>query len=1451
MYDEADYYRITKKFLFFTMVFYRWPYSFYLNASELNYIRDFASGQAASIYGRIYLERDGYTDAITDLSQAWQNYQESCESLSVLLGNKNGQPVGWAGIEEALAALQVFKEEDISELHGCWNEMLAYHDRQGKSLFFTDNISALETLVTWTKGKRNGIKEQFEAAYAGDESRRSEAQDEYRRILELYIDGSKTLAELNNAAKAAYGEHSPAIKNHLENLGSAMLSDLDWTGGEKSGYAFQFRELALEYEELIERVYRSRLDSELASRETEWERQQEDLVQKIASWKEASGLILERGRKDWKEGLENMLEKSEKWVKSFEEEYGRVDAAWNVAYLECLQDKEAWVTRAMEAADNAHQDALLSFIGSEAEAGSRKLAAFFPSALPGSGGAEEAGKILQDVLASAGIGGLTEAFDAINGNAKTAGIALRTGNSGLGLWNAGQAYTAAKELARKGTTDLASQKMKILALQARESALQAKAQLDQNIENANRSFDKDMDETFTMGAGWVKSGNAYIRDVIVHSTLFQSVITDRVTVDSYKWFVMEYWDFTTNLSDSYLDGLDYFAIEALIGLAQDEVRQKSETVFGDISGEQGLFAGWIGEAPEMINGVFAKAGSGELGRLLREYYIYAIKQSQGIALVNLPVWDKPIWDSRGSWFSAPSLRTVADITMTAVSAVAVAASPLTGGASLALGAAINLADDALFTTLDVAGGYKSWDEAGFAFGQKALMTAVTSTAGAVFNGFGKVAEGSTGFFNTGGLSGYIDRAMDQGFGKVLTQGALSGVQAFSAGTITAALGAVTYSREDGFGWSQDSFSSGLYGSLIGAASTGTGSFVTGTMNLGLEGFYGQYYADGSKLSSVVGGLSGQGINFVSGGDFTLNVFNLGFANEYLASTGLLELHLGRDGVTTQIGAGGTDLSAGTIAGAVRGMEAWGVNFEIWNSGSADAKEYISQMRSLYSGDMVNKAEYDSILTGTTRILEDNSVSETLSEYNPVSGIKYIILGSDAINDKSRFGLNVVLSHESYRNGMDDGTELQVVETNQAVIGHIGTALGLMQTYGAGSIGSAMAGEAKDFIENYTVLLNENSSPDSQLDALAGMGAILTSYDSSADYWRMRYDGTLVYDDSGWLRDEAGKYISVNGKRTDSPGEDTIGAENIKQGLLNILYGGTSGVALNSYSQKQQDRARDLINATGYVRGAQLDMSDIMIFSGNTVAETVFQAYYNNTMDARLASDYGVDLIFNTKGNWSSDYVPFIAFQRYDRAVAARRYKYESESGDVETALLNKYLDTVQFSDGTLQNLLKITENNPYLYKLLNQNDSVFKYESSPYYNEALYNWGCNFMSTIAVSQLLTGDVFNAQEVTGIWNWAVEKSVIRSDGLVYNATSLATYPLQNVLGERNMGIMFTKDSLANPRAGSTLVAIKEQYTPSHFVLDGINQSMVYNPWPGLIRPHNRYDGAFLYSSYKGR
>ena len=66
-----------------------------------------------------------------------------------------------------------------------------------------------------------------------------------------------------------------------------------------------------------------------------------------------------------------------------------------------------------------------------------------------------------------------------------------------------------------------------------------------------------------------------------------------------------------------------------------------------------------------------------------------------------------------------------------------------------------------------------------------------------------------------------------------------------------------------------------------------------------------------------------------------------------------------------------------------------------------------------------------------------------------------------------------------------------------------------------------------------------------------------NYDSSADYWKLMDDGTLVNDGSGWLVDEHGRAIkNKDGKQ--------IGAKNIEAGLLNILFGGTSGKGYNEF-----------------------------------------------------------------------------------------------------------------------------------------------------------------------------------------------------------------------------------------------------------------------------------------------
>ncbi|MDR2662453.1 MAG: hypothetical protein LBC31_05600 [Treponema sp.] len=1087
IYDEADYYKITKKLLFIRITVYRWPYTF--DHSGLNQVFSASRNRRDAFYNSINANKSLFSSGISKTLSEITAYEKSCGRLAVLTKQKE-DGITWEDIEPALKLLENIDTNEIRKLETYWHEMQEDH-----GAVYTDIAGALGSLYAWGEGLRNDAERDFENAYFTGEEARQDKQAEYRDALDEYIDGTGGLADLNNAARAAYGDEAAALKNHLENTGTTLMADLKSINAERPEYTEQYRNLAGQYVDLIGRVYEARFNAELAARETEWREQQKDLQEKLASWHEAAGLILERGRQDWKDGFESMQAAYVKWGRDFSEQYALVDTAWNTAYLESLTNKERWINQAVVSANEALDSTLLSFVASDAEAYARRLDSFIPSALPGYGTLEEAASILQAVLGRAGITGLSNAFTAMAGSAGTVMTQVRTGTSGLGLWNSGQAQAAAKELAWNSTSEMADGKMAILGFQAKESVLEAKKILEENIARSNTGFDGSMDELYMMNGGWRRAGGSYNKNIIVHSTFFSSAITDKVVIDAYRWFVMDYWELNTDLSEGNLNTLNYRGIQTLVAMAQKEIQEKSDEVFG-ADGTEGSFAAWIGTPAVMTNGGITDNGSGELGRLLREFYKWEQKQGEGIAAMNAPLWDKPLWDSRGSWFSAPSLRSAVDMINTvAATVVSAVLTPVTAGGSLALGIAINLADDLLFSSLDVAYGYKSWSEAGFDFGKKALMTTVSSVAGSA------IKVGSTA----------------AGIGGVASTTAKTALKTIGTSTITSAINAVTYS--DGkFGWSKDAFKEGVRNGLVSAAVTGTSTFTSGLLNLGLEGFYGRYYADGTKLSSLAGGLAAQGVNYAFGGDFTLNAFNIGLLSENAAvDLGMLELHFGRDGFSAGFGTGGADVSMESIIGAARGLETWKVNFDIWGSDSADAQKYISQMRTLYSGGngSENRELYDSMLAGTTRVYENRNADHTQTVYDPLSGYKLILLGNDALDDGSRFGLNVVFSHESYRNGMDDGAEGQRTETDRAVLGHISTALGLMGSYGGNVVGETMAKEANEFLTNYNDLVSDETSDMKKLEALAGIYSTLNNYDAGADLWKIRMysDGThdLVMD----------------------------------------------------------------------------------------------------------------------------------------------------------------------------------------------------------------------------------------------------------------------------------------------------------------------------------------------------
>ncbi|MDR2211183.1 MAG: hypothetical protein LBO65_06965 [Spirochaetaceae bacterium] len=1274
LFNQADYYKTSKKLLFVRITVYRWPYTF--DHSVLDQILRMTKNRRNAFYDNVNYNRAVFSSGVSKLFAEKNDYEKSCDKLAVF-SKQREEGIAWDDIEAALVLFENIEEAEIKTLEKHWEEMHAYRRTLGDETPYFSVGSALDGLYAWGRGIKDALELRFENAYLEDEELRRENQAAYRKTLDAFINGDASMDELNDTAQLAYGPAAPALTNHLKNLGTAMLSDLKTINADRAVYTRQYRELALQYTDLVGRAYRERFNAELAVRETDWQEQQKDLNNKLAAWREAAGLILERGRKDWKEGFEEMQSAFARWQQDFKDRYTGIDTAWNAAYLESRTDKENWINHAVQAADEALNDSLLALIGSDAESYGRKLDGFIPSAIPGFGAQEEAAAILQRALNSAGVASLSGALTSVAGSAATVLTRTQTGVSGIGVWDSGRVHETAKAIAWESTRELASGKMVLLAFQARESANDAKRLLDETIAKNNSDFNGSMDELYTMNGGWTRWGNMYNKDIIVNSTVFTSAVTDRVNLEAYRWFVLDYWDFAVDLSDNNLEGLDYLGVQALIALAQDEVHEKSKAVFGGEDTE-GDFNIWIGKNPVMVNGTITNPGSGELGRLMSEFYKWEIKQGEGIAAMNAPLWDKPLWDSRGSWFGAPNIRVVADIANSIASAVLVAVSPFTAGATLALAVGVNMLDETLFYALDAAQGYKSWDEAGFAFGQKAIITTATTIAGAAFSGVGSATSS--------GFAGITAKAVQStsGFGTVAVKTAMSGIQAIGTSTVTSALSAVTYNNGK-FGWSQDVFTAGIKGGLAGSAVAGLSTFTSSAMNLGLEGFFDRYYADGTKLSSLTGGLAGQGLNYALGGDFTLNAFDLGLIHKSAAGTGLVELRFGEDGFNAGFGLGGVDISLGTMAGAIRGLEAWKVNFDIWNSDSEDAKKYASQLRTLYSGSAATKDAYNSILAGTTRIMEDRNESFTESVYNPITGVKTILLGENALNDDSRFGLNVVFSHEAYRNGIYDGAERQQMEGDMAVMGHIGTALGLMQSYGGGVIGKEMAGEALDFVENYYTLVSADTGNQEKLDALTKLVGIFDSYDSSADYWKIKmyFDGSheivMDFDAQG----NPIKRLSIDYYNASKKELERMTPEEQKKAVISTMT--PAGQKAENEMTLEESLGKIIgLDRASKILGSNLENPDVYntyilrtVFGETTAAAIQRSGYFNESIDdAKIQTLIGKRLLdeskaFQIAGKWKD--LENVSLTLTDRKLLGNIFAELNGNGYFDYSQLNAYV----------------------------------------------------------------------------------------------------------------------------------------------------------------------------------
>ncbi|GAB1482961.1 hypothetical protein MASR2M78_17770 [Treponema sp.] len=1037
--------------------------------------------------------------------KSYAAYTASCSRVAMLEASGSTE-ITWDDLNKALLLCPTISEKERDSLKETYVSFI-----QASNTNFSSVSYALERLSAWTRQEEENMKQCLENKWRTDESKRLEVASEFQTIYEHYIDGKATRSELALASNKAFGHETASFKKHLSNIADVLKSA---NNDQKNGN---------EYVQLIQRISQARYQAELASRNAEWDCLRRDLNDKIIQWRAAAEQILSRGRSDWKTGQEQLNEAYADWSSRFIKEYTHTDTAWNLAWLEAMKEKNSWVQEATEIASQASNNTMASLVCNKAQTSARHLDGinFCSTNMDAKLVTVEVEEATQEALNSIGITKVSSALELFGstGTAQDLSSFIRKGIGSVSAWDTAKLQVAAATFAHKTKNQLASSQALIIASQAKDAAQRAVIGLKQNVLIANKDFEKSMDETFEIQGGWKRSKDSYNKNILVHTTVFDPYIFDHVQVSGYKAYTMSPWSLRTDLSEQNLKDISADGIWVLVGKAQEEVEDQSKKIFGEENkkGELGL---WIGAEPTLaeepdlddgIDSVWSDPGSGQLGRLMQSYIYWSLVDAQGWKKAAMPIWDKALWDSRGSSFlgcdfEAPSIRSSIDLGLNIATCIAgVVAAPVSGGTSLAaavaLSTAINSADDAVFTLMDVNGGYRSWEDAGLDFGKKLAISAGTSVIGA---GFG----GATTFYNSGS-SGLIGKLGGEGIKGVMGTSIGLGLQNITSSNLASAVNAV-YWNGSGLDWSNDTFNAGLKDSFLSTSSSIVSSFTGGLMNLGLEGFTGDLYTNGTQLSKTFGNLSGQGLSYALDGKATFNVANLdlfGIQNKagQTANLGLLEFQLGKKGSALEIGSGGANISLGSIASSLKGFEAWAVNAELLLSNQEESKAYTSALRTLYSGGTTERDSYIDIVKGKTNIVEDGKQDfAALSTYDSETGTKLITLGRDALTDGSRFGQNILLAHEAHRDGLIGPGHEQQAETNKASLAHIRTAASLASTYGLSSLSSSAQSE----LAAYRQALSTGEYGEIE--------RMMSGYDSSADYWRLKKDGSLVNDGKATL-----------------------------------------------------------------------------------------------------------------------------------------------------------------------------------------------------------------------------------------------------------------------------------------------------------------------------------------------
>lgn len=423
----------------------------------------------------------------------------------------------------------------------------------------------------------------------------------------------------------------------------------------------------------------------------------------------------------------------------------------------------------------------------------------------------------------------------------------------------------------------------------------------------------------------------------------------------------------------------------------------------------GIFNEWVGYAPVMKDDADPSLdleewqqnvkfdGSGETGRLMGLYIQHKMIEGVGKSEARQPSYNRKLWDDRGSWMAAPTMRTLTDIAMTIAAGVIAP-----GAGALIMNAALNMIDDAVFTIMDIGNGMDPL-AAAEGFMKKAAVSIVASKISAGFsNGAGLLNSTKLG-------DGVVGQTMTKGLQGMMTNTASSAINSFS----------VRNFMEGRDSFDENAFGNGVFGkgAMASVAAGMAGTAISTKLdqwdmtdaNKDILSHFTFDTENIQRFNGFIGSMAGSAVTYGLTGNA---IFNLA----RFKGVGLMEMNLGKNGFGMNVGMNGTDISLGTLSSAMRGYEEAN-KVSSWKFGSEEQQKTLNAINLMgWTGALGNAHN-----VGVSRAIWSEQLKATFKEmpknengyYDRDSDSGEIVISSAFLGggEEAAAKLATVMSHE--------------------------------------------------------------------------------------------------------------------------------------------------------------------------------------------------------------------------------------------------------------------------------------------------------------------------------------------------------------------------------------------------------------------------------------------------------